>query len=62
MNYLEKLDDGMLADRPPGCPHTRLTLVLGQYRHLMYHIGLIHGCLRAKSGGTNPPYVGLELQ
>ena len=57
--YLKKLDDEMLAEKPPGCPHTRLALVLGQHRHFMYHIGLIHGCLRVHSGGQNPPYTGL---
>jgi len=57
--YLKKLDNEMLAERPPGCQFTRLALVLGQHRHFMYHIGLIHGCLRIHSGGQNPPYTGL---
>jgi len=57
--YLKKLDDEMLAERPPGCQFTRLALVLGQQRHFMYHIGLIHGCLRVRNGGRNPPYTGL---
>jgi len=57
--YIKKLDDEMLAERPPGCQFTRLALALGQHRHFMYHIGLIHGCLRVHSGGQNPPYTGL---
>lgn len=57
--YLKKLDDEMLAERPPGCQFTRLALILGQHRHFMYHIGLIHGCLRVHSGGQNPQYTGL---
>lgn len=59
--YLESLSAELLTGYPPGCPFNRLTLILGQYRHLMYHIGLIHGCLRVNSGGKNPAYHGLVL-
>ncbi len=58
-SYLETLSDGRLSEYPEGCRFNRLTLVLGQYRHLMYHIGLIHGCLRVHSAGNNPAYHGL---
>jgi hypothetical protein len=26
----------------------------------MYHIGLIHGCLRTESDGQSPEYLGLK--
>jgi hypothetical protein len=50
-NYLESTEIDLLSENPPDCQFDRLTLILGQYRHLMYHIGLIHGCLRIYSGG-----------
>jgi hypothetical protein len=58
-SYLEYLKGESLSSRPPDCQFNRLALVLGQYRHLMYHIGLIHGCLRVYTRGTSPPYHGL---
>jgi hypothetical protein len=58
-NYLENLSPELLKEKPDGCQFPRLALVLGQYRHFMYHIGLIHGCLRIHTGGTNPAYFGL---
>jgi hypothetical protein len=59
--YLEGLSPDSLTGYSQGCPFDRLTLILGQSRHLMYHIGLIHGCLRVNSGGRNPAYRGLTL-
>lgn len=58
-SYLEHLKVGDLATQPPECEFNRLALVLGQYRHLMYHIGLIHGCFRVYTKGTFPAYHGL---
>lgn len=57
--YVEKVEVSALGEKPPACPFTRLALVLGQFRHFMYHIGLVHGCLRVHNGGTNPGYLGL---
>ncbi len=57
--YLESLDVGSLSQRPTDCRFSRLALILGQYRHFMYHIGLIHGCLRMHTGGNSPEYFGL---
>jgi hypothetical protein len=57
-SYLSELQDSQLAECPPGSRFTRLELILGQYRHWMYHIGLIHGCLRSVNG-HNPEYHGL---
>ena len=35
-----------------------LDLILGQFRHIMFHIGMIHGCILMKNGEI-PDYVGL---
>jgi hypothetical protein len=57
--YFSDLREERLPERPEGCPFTRLELILGQSRHLMYHIGLIHGCLRSATG-KSPEYIGLS--
>jgi hypothetical protein len=59
-HYLGTLDDQSLKDYPKDCKFARLELILGQYRHLMYHIGLIHGCLRSETG-RSPEYIGLDM-
>jgi hypothetical protein len=56
--YFSDLREEQLTECPEGCPFTRLELILGQSRHLMYHIGLIHGCLRSATG-KSPEYIGL---
>jgi DinB superfamily len=60
-SYLEHLKGESLSSQPPDCQFNRLALMLGQYRHLMYHIGFIHSCLRIYTRGTSPPYHGLGL-
>jgi hypothetical protein len=60
VDYLESLSIGSLIESPQDCRFNRLALILGQYRHLMYHIGIIHGCLRVYTGGKNPAYYGLR--
>lgn len=59
VNYLDHLDPDSLIEKPPDCEFSKLALILGQYRHFMYHIGLVHGCLRVHTQGTSPPYFGL---
>jgi hypothetical protein len=56
--YIETLTDVDLNVCPEKCRFTRLELILGQYRHFMYHIGLAHGCIRSETG-HNPEYIGL---
>jgi hypothetical protein len=58
MKYLETLSPATLLGNPVGCQFSRLALILGQYRHFMYHIGLIHGCLRVHTRGSSPTYFG----
>jgi uncharacterized damage-inducible protein DinB len=57
--YMETLTDESLKDCPEKCRFTRLELILGQYRHFMYHIGLAHGCIRSETA-HNPEYIGLN--
>ncbi len=57
--YTETLTDEVLSSCPEKCQFTRLELILGQYRHFMYHIGLAHGFIRSETG-HNPEYIGLN--
>ncbi len=57
-SYLDGLTDDMLSEKPEGCRYTRLALVLGQYRHLMCHIGIIN-CTTINETGKWPKVVGL---
>jgi hypothetical protein len=41
-----------------GMEVTRLELILAQYRHIMYHVGYLHCCLKIETGNA-PEYVGL---
>lgn len=59
--YIESLSTASLIDEPPDCQFTRLALILGQFRHFMYHIGLIHGCLRVYTKGESPAFIGLGM-
>lgn len=43
MNYLDKLTDDMLYEKPEKCIYTRMELVLRQYRHLSFHTGMLNG-------------------
>ena len=42
-DYLDSLTDEMLAEKPEGCPYTRLELVLRQFRHISFHTGMLNG-------------------
>jgi hypothetical protein len=57
-SYFSTLDDAMLAEKPAGCRFTRLTLILGQSRHIMWHLGLSSG-LTVQTGKPWPVYTGL---
>ncbi len=56
--YLKTLTDDALAEKPEGCPYTKLALILGQYRHTMFHDGLSEAVTFA-SKGEWLPYTGL---
>ncbi|MCI6376194.1 MAG: DinB family protein [Clostridiales bacterium] len=59
MAYLEELDDAALEERPQGCEFTRMTLILGQHRHLSTHMGMLMGFIIAETGRW-PRVLGLE--
>ena len=41
--YIESLTDEVLYGCPPNCEHTRLELVLRQFRHISFHTGMLNG-------------------
>lgn len=53
--YTASLTDEMLLEKPEGCAFSRFTLVLGQFRHLNTHMGMLMGFQIADSGEW--PYV-----
>jgi hypothetical protein len=57
--YLSGLNDEELGDSPENCIFSRLSLILGQYRHVSYHIGLIHSFIRDDTGKW-PTFTGLS--
>lgn len=57
--YLEGLKDEALLEYPINCPYTRFTLILGQFRHLHSHMGMIMGFI-IEATGNWPRVLGLE--
>lgn len=57
-SYFDTLNDTLLAEKPGSGRFTRLTLILGQTRHLMWHVGLSSG-LTVQAGKPWPVYTGL---
>lgn len=41
--YFETLTAAQLLETPEGCEYSRLELILAQFRHLMWHVGLSSG-------------------
>ncbi len=58
--YLDALDDATLLETVTvhDRAYTRLELILAQLRHVFYHVGYLHCCLKIERGDT-PEYVGL---
>ena len=48
--YLTSLHDEDLLQKPQGCPWTRFTLILSQYRQLHQQLGLVMGLILAETG------------
>ena len=57
--YLEGLSDEDLESCPDQCKLSRLTLILGQIRHMSCHMGLIHSFIRDKTGKW-PAFLGAQ--
>lgn len=58
-NYLDNLCDEELNDKPDGSEYTRLELILGQFRHISSHIGMINGKTIERTGRF-PVFAGLD--
>jgi len=58
--FLENLNDNCLIEIPENCSYTRLTLILAQYRHVMYHIEFITSTLHHTEEKW-PKYIGISL-
>lgn len=58
-NFLDNLDDSSLIETPESCGFTRLTLILAQYRHVMYHVGFITSILHYTEEKW-PKYIGIS--
>lgn len=59
LTYLSGLTEDMLREKPENCEHSRFALILGQHRHLQYHIGILAGFIIAGEGKW-PRIIGLE--
>lgn len=57
--YLNSLTDEMLVLPPERCKHSRLALILGQFRHLYAHLGNIN-CTTIIETGEWPRVVGMD--
>lgn len=57
--YLETLTDEQLAEKPEGCEYTRLMLILGQFRHLYAHLGMVN-CNTIQATDRWPRVIGLD--
>jgi len=58
--YLATLTDGLLTACPEGCPYARMTLIVGQMRHLHTHQGMLMGFIIAQRGAW-PAVLGTQL-
>lgn len=57
--YTVSLTPERLLEQPEGCRHSRFRLILGQFRHLHTHLGMLMGWIIAETGEW-PLTVGLE--
>ncbi len=57
--YFDELKVEDLAKKPEGLEYTRLELILAQFRHLMWHVGLSSGISFSASGEWNE-FTGLS--
>ena len=58
-DYLDKIKDKDLYEKPDGCEYTRLELILAQFRHISIHTGMING-LTIEKTGKFPVFCGLD--
>ena len=58
-SYFDTLTPEGLTDTPEGCEYTRLELILAQFRHMMWHVGLSSGITFQAKGEWNE-FTGLK--
>ena len=51
--YFETLTADELVQKPKGCDYSRLELILAQFRHLMWHVGLTSAITFSTKGEWN---------
>ena len=58
--YLNELKDETIEDKIifNGMELTKIELILAQLRHVFYHVGYLHCCIKIEKGET-PEYIGL---
>jgi hypothetical protein len=58
--YLNELKDEILENQIifNGMELTKMELILAQLRHIFYHVGYLHCCIKIEKGET-PEYIGL---
>jgi hypothetical protein len=58
--YINRLNDEILAEEIHfnRMKFTRMELILAQLRHIFYHVGYLHCCIKVEKGET-PEYIGL---
>ena len=54
--YLDSLTDEKLYEKPENCIYTRLELILRQFSHLSFHVGILNGQTIERTGRF-PVYV-----
>ena len=59
--YLDSITDEMLYECPENCEHTRMELVLRQFRHISFHTGMLNG-QTALATGQFPMWVSQSDQ
>jgi hypothetical protein len=57
--YLQQFDVVYLQECPLGSEFNGFTLILAQFRHVMYHIGFIHACIMQETGKM-PEFIGIS--
>lgn len=59
MDYLCTMTDDKLCEKPDNCEYTRIALILGQYRHTYFHMGVINATTINETGKW-PRVVGMD--
>jgi hypothetical protein len=59
IKYIGTLDDSVLSKKAKNSKFAKLEYIIGQNRHVLYHVGFIHACVK-KETGIWPEYFGLN--